>query len=68
LFQRIADVSKVLAAKPDVHHEKVEAPAPAAQDRTHVKQKARTQSKAPSLFTEDDQYLDIPAFLRRQAN
>jgi cell division protein FtsZ len=70
LFQRIADVSKVLAAKPEAH-EKLENPMakPTTQDRMQVKEKARPQpSKTPSLFAEDDQYLDIPAFLRRQNN
>lgn len=69
LFQRIADVSKVLSARPEVQDrpEKMELTKPAAQERMQVKEKARPQvSKTPSLFAEDDQYLDIPAFLRRQ--
>ncbi len=68
LFQRIADVSKVLSAKPESHEKADITPAkPTAQDRMQVKEKTRS-AKSPSLLTEDDQYLDIPAFLRRQTN
>ena len=57
-FQRVADVSRVFGGKPD------------AGERVQVVQRSAqvevTERKVKP--TEEEQYLDIPAFLRRQAN
>lgn len=65
IFQRMADVGRALSTRND------EAPAkPTAQERVHVVQKAAPVEAAEKSqkSAEEDQYLDIPAFLRRQAN
>ena len=61
-FQRMADVGRSLssryddvAVKPQIH------------ERVHVVQKTMESEKSQRV-ADDDQYLDIPAFLRRQAN
>ena len=61
-FQRMADVGRALSA---VRPEETARPQ-AAEQRVHVVQKpvSEPQQKLP----DEDQYLDIPAFLRRQAN
>jgi cell division protein FtsZ len=57
-FQRVANVGRALAAKPE----------PA--ERIQVVQRAQV-AESPAMrhhASEEEQYLDIPAFLRRQAN
>jgi cell division protein FtsZ len=64
-FQRMADVGRALSTRNE------EAPVkPTAHERVHVVQKAvpADVSEKPKKTDEEDQYLDIPAFLRRQAN
>lgn len=77
LFQKIADVSKVLSASARMDHEPreerevriaKEIPAPVQERSLHVKERKRQGSKQPSLLDQEEQYIDIPAFLRRQAN
>lgn len=63
LFQRIADVSKVLASRDEEEAEDEDTVAPRAQ----VKETRREKPKNHSLFDEEEEYIDIPAFLRRQA-
>ncbi len=64
-FQRMADVGRALSARPE------EMPRPQMAERVQVVQKTvqveeKPQPKPPVV--DEDQYLDIPAFLRRQAN
>ena len=64
-FQRMADVGRALSTRNE------EAPVkPATHERVHVVQKAIPAEVAEKSqkTAEEDQYLDIPAFLRRQAN
>ena len=64
-FQRMADVGRALSARSD------EAPVkPHVHERVHVVQKALPAEtvEKPQKHADEDQYLDIPAFLRRQAN
>jgi cell division protein FtsZ len=83
LFQRISDVSKVLSSRPEPEHRdhretrseqrevKVAKEQPAnvqAERSLNVKERKREKAKTPSLFDQEEQYIDIPAFLRRQAN
>jgi cell division protein FtsZ len=71
-FQRMADVGRALSAR----HEEVETVRPHITERVHVVQKAPVAVAAaavevaekPQPRPDEDQYLDIPAFLRRQAN
>lgn len=63
-FQRMADVGRALSTRGDDA-----APRPQASERVQVVQKsAQAEEKQHKQHAEDDQYLDIPAFLRRQAN
>jgi len=64
-FQRMADVGRALSTRSDEA-----SPKPHAHERVHVVQKAAPVETAekPKKLIEEDQYLDIPAFLRRQAN
>jgi cell division protein FtsZ len=64
-FQRMADVGRALSTRTEEAHVK-----PSAHERVHVVQKAVAAevSEKPQKTAEEDQYLDIPAFLRRQAN
>ena len=64
-FQRMADVGRALSTRSE------EAPIkPHVHERVHVVQKAPPAELAerPKKLVDEDQYLDIPAFLRRQAN
>jgi len=64
-FKRMADVGRALSTR----HE--EAPVkPHIHERVHVVQKPMQAEVAekPQKLADEDQYLDIPAFLRRQAN
>ena len=56
-FERIAGVGKALAAKPEPKR-----PTSGGAGRAQVSE------KPSALSEEDEEYLDIPAFLRRQAN
>jgi len=59
-FSRVADVGRVLSSR---------ASRTEVAERIQVVQKPMQQERPqPSAQAEDDQYLDIPAFLRRQAN
>lgn len=59
-FKRVADVGRVLSSRAD----RVE-----VAERIQVVQKSpQMEAPAPIPQTEEEQYLDIPAFLRRQAN
>ncbi len=60
-FQRMADVGRVLSSRSED-----EQPA----ERVQVVQKSMQVevSEKPARLSDEDQYLDIPAFLRRQAN
>ncbi len=61
-FQRMADVGRALSSRTDSGKQE-------ASDRVHVVQR-QTHAEPPSAPKQqgEDQYLDIPAFLRRQAN
>jgi hypothetical protein len=64
-FKRMADVGRALSARNE------EAPVkPHVHERVHVVQKAIAAEPADKQqkMADEDQYLDIPAFLRRQAN
>ncbi len=63
IFQRIADVSRVLSAREQVGR-------PDAENRgLQVTEKTRPEPiRKSGMSAEDEQYIDIPAFLRRQAN
>jgi len=64
-FQRMADVGRSLSSRND------DAPVkPHVHDRVHVVQKSLPleEASASAKRQDEDQYLDIPAFLRRQAN
>ena len=64
-FQRMADVGRSLSSRGEESSVK-----PHMHERVHVVQKtvsAETAEK-PKKLVDEDQYLDIPAFLRRQAN
>lgn len=58
-FSRVADVGRVLSSR---------ASRAEVAERIQVVQKPMMQEKTQPIHAEDDQYLDIPAFLRRQAN
>ena len=58
-FSRVADVGRVLSSR---------ASRTEVAERIQVVQKPLAQDKPQTIHAEDDQYLDIPAFLRRQAN
>jgi len=58
-FSRVADVGRVLSSR---------ASRTEVAERIQVVQKPMIQEKPQAIHAEDDQYLDIPAFLRRQAN
>jgi len=62
-FQRMADVGRVLSSRTE---DEKEQPA----ERVQVVQKSVQVevSEKPARLSDEDQYLDIPAFLRRQAN
>ena len=63
-FQRMADVGRSLSTR---HEEST--PKQNVQERVHVVQKPASEvTEKAHKQAEDDQYLDIPAFLRRQAN
>ena len=70
LFQKIAGVGKAMAARvseemeDEYEDEAVAANEPAMRARPVVKE----QEQAAPNTREDEEYLDIPAFLRRQAN
>ena len=57
-FKRMADVGRVLSGtgRPELG------------ERVHVVQHAQVETRPQQQAAEEDQYLDIPAFLRRQAN
>lgn len=57
-LKKVADVGRALSVRSE--------PRPEASERVHVVQKPVAEEKPPQPG--DDQYLDIPAFLRRQAN
>ena len=59
-LRRVADVGRALSARNDGRVD--------ASERVHVVQKPVAQESEKSKSTEEQQYLDIPAFLRRQAN
>jgi cell division protein FtsZ len=61
-FQRVAEVGRALSSRSEDEKE------PA--DRVQVVQKSMQVevSDKPARLSDEDQYLDIPAFLRRQAN
>jgi len=64
-FQRMADVGRALSTRND------DAPVkPHVHERVHVVQKSSQVdvSEKSQKLSDEDQYLDIPAFLRRQAN
>jgi cell division protein FtsZ len=64
LFARIAEVSRSLAPRADAPASRSEQP-----DRQlQVTEKSRSEPVKKSAGSEEDQFLDIPAFLRRQAN
>ncbi len=66
-FKRIADAGRALSTRHDEEREDEEYQEP----RVHIVQKplqAADSSVRSSKIQNDDQYLDIPAFLRRQAN
>jgi len=66
-FQRMAEVGRALSAP---RHDDVETK-PHVTERVHVVQKAAVAvdvAEKPQPRPDEDQYLDIPAFLRRQAN
>ena len=59
-FSRVADVGRVLSSR---------ATRTEVAERIQVVQKPVIQpEKSQAIHAEEDQYLDIPAFLRRQAN
>jgi cell division protein FtsZ len=65
-FQRMADVGRALSTRHDENGRPQ-----AAEPRVHVVQKTLQPAETaerPQKAPENDQYLDIPAFLRRQAN
>ena len=64
-FQRMADVGRSLSTRYDETAAK-----PQAHERVHVVQRQVQVESAEKAqkHSDDDQYLDIPAFLRRQAN
>jgi cell division protein FtsZ len=66
-FQKIAGVGKALAHK---GHEQMtrESPRAAASSEPQMRSRAQVKENAAPDFAEDEEYLDIPAFLRRQAN
>ncbi len=65
-FQRMADVGRALSTRGDDGHHTAR---PQASERVQVVQKsAQVEDRQQKQHAEDDQYLDIPAFLRRQAN
>jgi len=65
-FQRMAEVAQAIAAP---RYEELEAAAPQVTERVHVVQKPVAEvAEKPQPRPDEDQYLDIPAFLRRQAN
>ena len=68
LFQRIADVSKVLATRPEEELEQEEPKKASTTTRTQVKEHKREKAQTASLFDDNEEYIDIPAFLRRQSN
>jgi hypothetical protein len=64
-FQRMADVGRALSTRGDDGG----SARPQASERVQVVQKSsQVEEKQHKQHAEDDQYLDIPAFLRRQAN
>ncbi|MDX2074047.1 MAG: cell division protein FtsZ [Alphaproteobacteria bacterium] len=58
-FSRVADVGRVLSSRANRSE---------VAERIQVVQKPMVQEKSQPIHSEDEQYLDIPAFLRRQAN
>ncbi len=63
LFQRIAEVSRSLASKPE------QASKPEPERQLQVTEKPRSEAvRKMENGLEEEPYLDIPAFLRRQAN
>ncbi len=65
-FQRMADVGRALSSRNEGVAQRTE-----VMERVHVVQKAPAAadtSEKPARGQSEDQYLDIPAFLRRQAN
>lgn len=58
-FSRVADVGRVLSSRSNRSE---------VAERIQVVQKPMQQEKSQPAHAEDEQYLDIPAFLRRQAN
>ncbi len=68
-FKRIADAGRALSARPDHYQEQAEYPE-YKEPRVQVVQKPvpSADSAERTKAQSDDQYLDIPAFLRRQAN
>jgi cell division protein FtsZ len=62
-FQRVAEVGRALSSRSE---DEKEQPA----ERVQVVQKSMQieVSEKPARLSDEDQYLDIPAFLRRQAN
>jgi len=61
-FQRMADVGRALSSRHD------DTGRPQAPERVQVVQKTVEVSEKLQKPQDEDQYLDIPAFLRRQAN
>jgi len=61
-FQRMADVGRALSSRSD------DGIKPQAHERVHVVAKPQAEAPQPPKASDEDQYLDIPAFLRRQAN
>ncbi len=83
-FQKIAGVGKAFAGKerPDAPHSPVREHEPVLQEpaadaarqpaqhepEQQMRSRAQVKESAAPEFSEDEEYLDIPAFLRRQAN
>lgn len=61
-FQRMADVGRALSSR---YEDGIK---PQTHERVHVVQKQVEVTEKPAKPADEDQYLDIPAFLRRQAN
>jgi hypothetical protein len=70
IFQRIADVSRVLSRESAPNTAPARAEHERLSDRPlQVTEKPRPESvRKAGMMAEDEQYIDIPAFLRRQAN
>ena len=69
-FKRIADAGRALSARPDNYQEQEEH-TEHKESRVQVVQRAAPSTDSTERANKaqsDDQYLDIPAFLRRQAN